>query len=582
MRRILSVIAPVLLVLITKGQGALSSDFYHYHLLDRVEISSGELLKDIHTSVKPYQRRDIIHNTRTAQLNSMVDQFNHEYLMIDNCDFWLAVPDLNTGSTYSIADRNPILGSFYAKKNAFYFLNYTEGPKTFTNTAGETVVINNSGRKKFQLLINPIIGLHYGSPGGDSLSSYRNSRGISMRGSIGGKVGFFTEAVENQYRYPNYIRDEISNTGVIEGGGFNKPFGKNGQDFFTARGYFTFSPIQEISIQFGHDKNFIGNGYRSMILSDRGKEYPFLKINTNVWKLNYQNLFMELTDYQHQSQGQSINKKYAAFHHLSLNLGKQLNIGLFENIIFDRQDSTEKNAYDIHYLNPIIFYRAVEHGLNSTDNALVGLDWKWNFLNHFSFYGQFVFDEFVKNEFIKLSDNYVNKYAFQLGLKYINFANVNNLDLQLELNQARPYVYTHKFASQNWVHYNQELAHPLGANFRETVAIVRYQPKARWTLNSTTLISNQGVDSTQSSNIFGANALLSNRDIQNRNHAPLFQGVKQTTLTQCLHLSYMFFHNFYFDAAYIYRIQDNALTGNSTNTMFVLGFRMNTFWANSL
>ena len=48
-------------------------------------------------------------------------------------------------------------------------------------------------------------------------------------------------------------------------------------------------------MQLGHDRNFIGNGYRSLILADYSTPYFFLKLNTRIWKFNYQNLFAELT-----------------------------------------------------------------------------------------------------------------------------------------------------------------------------------------------------------------------------------------------------------------------------------------------
>ena len=46
------------------------------------------------------------------------------------------------------------------------------------------------------------------------------------------------------------------------------------------------------------------------------------------------------------------------------------------------------------YLNPIIFLRPVEYSLNSSDNALMGLNWKFKSTNNSHIYGQFVIDEF--------------------------------------------------------------------------------------------------------------------------------------------------------------------------------------------
>ena len=57
--------------------------------------------------------------------------------------------------------------------------------------------------------------------------------------------------------------------------------------------------------------------------------------------------------------------------------------------------------------------------------------------------------------------------AYKLGGKYFDAFTVKNLDLQGEMNMVRPYTYTHYDSTANYTHYNQPLAHPLGAGFAE-------------------------------------------------------------------------------------------------------------------
>jgi len=139
--------------------------------------------------------------------------------------------------------------------------------------------------------------------------------------------------------------------------------------------------------------------------------------------------------------------------------------------------------------------RALEQQNGSLDNALLGLDAKWNFLGHFSLYGQFVFDELKVEEFFKNPGWWGNKFSYQLGLKYIDVLNVSNLDLQLEYNWARPYTYTHSTIYSNYANYRQPVAHPLGANFREFIAVARYQPWPRLSLTAKLFAANYGLDS---------------------------------------------------------------------------------------
>ena len=90
---------------------------------------------------------------------------------------------------------------------------------------------------------------------------------------------------------------------------------------------------------------------------------------------------------------------------------------------------------------------------------MLGLNWKWNFLKRFSFYGQFVLDELAIGSII---DNgfgwWGNKFGIQAGLKYFNVAEVDHLDAQIEFNMVRPYMYSFRDSSANWTHYNQFLA----------------------------------------------------------------------------------------------------------------------------
>lgn len=67
-----------------------------------------------------------------------------------------------------------------------------------------------------------------------------------------------------------------------------------------------------------------------------------------------------------------------------------------------------------------------------------------------------------------------NKNGFQAGFKYFDLFGFKNLHLQAEYNQVSPYSYSHAKPSQSYSHYNQALAHPLGANFKEVAGIINY------------------------------------------------------------------------------------------------------------
>ena len=125
-------------------------------------------------------------------------------------------------------------------------------------------------------------------------------------------------------------------------------------------------------------------------------------------------------------------------------------------------------------MNPIIFFRPVEFSINSPDNAILGLNYKYLTSINSQVYGQVVFDEFTLNQLKSNNGYWANKYGYQLGLKYFDLFKVKNLSVQIEHNLVRPYTYSH-WNSSNYGHYNEELAHPIGANFSENIFMLNYR-----------------------------------------------------------------------------------------------------------
>ena len=63
---------------------------------------------------------------------------------------------------------------------------------------------------------------------------------------------------------PLYVQEWVNKYKAVPGKGYYKSFKTTGYDYFDATGYFTFGVTKYIDVQFGYDKNFIGNGYRSL------------------------------------------------------------------------------------------------------------------------------------------------------------------------------------------------------------------------------------------------------------------------------------------------------------------------------
>ena len=328
------------------------------------------------------------------------------------------------------------------------------------------------------LELSPLFDLQYGKDFSNDSSLSVNTRGVQVSGSIGKKFSFYSSFYENQAKFPDYISEYVKEKEVVPGQGRIKTFKGSSFDFSQAFGYISYTPIKHVNFQLGHGKNFIGDGYRSLLLSDFAYSYPFLKITTTVWKIRYMNLFTSFqSDVSLVDNLASYPRKYGSFHYLDITILKRIQLGLFEGIIWQSSDNTGKHGVGINYINPIIFYRPIASSLNATNNAVIGANLKIKVLKQTQVYGQFVIDDINLSKAKEAKGYFSQKYGYQIGLKSFNVFGVKNLYVQAEYNQVRPYTYAHKNPLQNYAHYNEALAHPLGANFREMVGIIGYRWK---------------------------------------------------------------------------------------------------------
>ncbi len=335
--------------------------------------------------------------------------------------------------------------------------------------------------KDYWFTLDPGVDLQVGRDTDSEIDTYNNTRLVYAQGGIGKNLNFFAVIYESQGRFAGYfnrfaesIRPDGGNPAIIPGRGIAKEFKTDSYDYPVATGHISYSPSKTFNFQIGHGKNFIGDGYRSLLLSDNASPYPFFKINTTFWKLKYTNTWMSLRDVRSEvTEDGSFRTKYIASHYLSYNVTKRLNIGLFESVIWQNDND---RGFDFNYLNPVIFYRAIEFSTGSRGgNALIGLTGKFKFTDNVNIYSQLLIDEFSSSDISGGNGSYKNKIGYQLGAKYYDAFKVDGLYLQAEYNRVRPYTYSHNTVILNYGHSNQAIGHTLGANFWEFVGIARYQ-----------------------------------------------------------------------------------------------------------
>jgi len=421
--------------------------------------------------------------------------------------------------------------------------------------------------KNYWCAVDPIVDLEIGTDfSADSLSRlFWNTRGIRVQAKFLDKVAFSTSVYENQALVPTYISDYVDMHGefrpsgssykqenaVIPGYARTKPFKTTGYDFAFAEGQVSIVPNKWINFQFGNGNQFIGNGYRSLLLSDFSVNYPFGKIETNLWdgRIQYnaiyaihQNLY-RLKEFN--SVESTFERKIGTYHYLDFAITKNLQIGLFEGALWRRSDSTGTHDPNWLFINPLPFVNGAFMGDKGTGyNAIFGLNYSYSFLRN-RLYGQFVLDNGRVD-------------GMQIGMKSLDLL-IEGLDVQVELNAVKNFTYLADDKRYNYSHYNLPLAHPLSSGFTELMGKLSYEKKGFFVTNK---ISYYHLDQNDTS-LAGVNISMDDLASLQNISAPI------KTFTNHFELGYRFNKNYNLQVVTGWMYRGRHLPGQLDETNYI-------------
>ena len=374
--------------------------------------------------------------------------------------------------------------------------------------------------------------------------TYNNTRAIFIQGGIGKDFNFYTAVYESQGSFAQYFNDiartlrpDGGNPAIIPGRGIAEVSNAGDFDYPVAEGYISYSPSQYFNLALGTGNQFIGDGYRSLFLSDITSNYPYVKFSTNFWKIKYDYNILGLRDVRSEVTADgSFRPKFVANHYLSINVNNKLNLGFFEAVVFEN----DNGGFDFNFLNPIIFLRNVEFQRGSRGgNALIGLSGKYKFNDNVNAYSQLILDELRLGDLFSNAGSFRNKFGYQLGLKYYNAFGVENLTLQGEYNQVRPFTFANNNPVLSFTNANQPLAHPFGANFRELIAIARYRTN-RWYGTFRLVYGQRGFDGENIDEVFIGQNVFGSENVRPSDFGnELLQGNRVNSVFTDVELGYL-------------------------------------------
>ena len=336
-----------------------------------------------------------------------------------------------------------------------------------------------------------------------SKSVWTTSLGAQIGGTIGSKFTYYASFYANRAALPDYVVDNVNATGYIPGQGMDRSPGNSIKNWDYTTFDLSYTPIKYINFTLGKDKTFIGDGYRSLLLSDYAANYPLLRFTATLGRVQYMMMWANLEDLnvpKYDTYGNN-RRKWAAFHYVDWNVTNRFSLGYFNAMIAaEADDNGNSHGFDANYVNPLVFAAALGPKTPYPDNILTGFTGKYKIFNKTAIYAQLLLDRVNQNVAPK------NTGGYQIGIRGADLFNVTNFNYLFEFNTVKPYTYSSPQVITNYTDYSEPLGDPLGSNFKEAIAILDYSI-GRFSFQGQINYASFGLDPNTSVN-YGQNVML--------------------------------------------------------------------------
>jgi len=306
---------------------------------------------------------------------------------------------------------------------------------------------------------------------GGGRTLWLNTRGAQAGFTVEDRFVAYVNFFENQAVFPGYLDDYIFTHTVTPGQGYGKTLQSNRQmkDWMYGSANLSYTVNTHLTVTLAYDKHFVGDGYRSVLLSDVSSNYSALKLTGEWGNVQYMSLWSYMLDPMHPRSLDSAaragdNWKWGSFQYVDWNVNNRFSVGLFQSLVWGNPKAAGRRSSDFNSYHPTVIQRPGELINTPSDSRIrIGLNSKYKVLKNMAAYGQFLLDGLSGKN-----------WAAQAGLRGFDLFGIEHLNFLVEYNTAAPYTYAESDPVDNYSNYGQPLAHPWGANFRELVGMLNY------------------------------------------------------------------------------------------------------------
>lgn len=340
----------------------------------------------------------------------------------------------------------------------------------------------------YYITISPIAELRRGKDRADTNARtlFQNTRGFFVEGDLLKNFSFSTSFFENQARFTGFETEYYTSIGelypnqtngvysaqnaMIPGAARTKPFKDDAFDYAYAQGNLVYRVHPSLILNAGNTPMFVGDGHRSLLLSDNSVGTPFFRADLKILpKLHFTYMRSRLLNLMRKPVSSTVEAYYEpkslALNYLTWQPVKSISISLFEGTVWSKGDSITARRMNPMMLNPIPFLSGLTASAADL-SSITGLNFSWILASKHRLYGQFA-----------LTDLNFQKNAWQIGYRGFSFFGLHDLMVQLEYNAVSSGMYNTSNRRLNYVNYNLSIAHPKGNGFQEFLFRANYEWK---------------------------------------------------------------------------------------------------------
>ncbi|MDZ7295211.1 MAG: capsule assembly Wzi family protein [candidate division KSB1 bacterium] len=283
---------------------------------------------------------------------------------------------------------------------------------------------------------------------------WRAMGGGIVRGSLGGRLGFYVDA-----------RNTMTRGGTVPEESFDPqrgmPLVTSGRNVYSdqAEAYVILQTLGA-QVQIGRMQAHWGPGWRGgLLLSRNAPLFDAFRLTLPFKRFSFTAIHAFLT--------RMGGPRYLAAHRLEIALADWLTLAGSESVLYGGRD------VEFSYLNPLMPYHVAEHHLGDRDNNMLSFDMTAFPLAHIKVYGELLLDDMT------LTKNplryYGNKFAFTIGGHWVSPPGLPEGVIRLEYTRVEPFVYTHYDSLNVYVHYDRIIGHWLGPDGDNVAMAAEYQ-----------------------------------------------------------------------------------------------------------